>query len=430
MTIDLILFGKPRIVYDGDEIDLSVKKAVAMLAYLATTGRAHSRERLATLLWPDSRGDVARTSLRQAMRALRATPIAKALETSRETIALGPDFKSDVQAFMGYTRSIDYEKATLTLDEAARLQAAEGLYTDDFLADFNVTGSAEWDDWQQLRRIEFQYQATRVIAALTRYYAQQERTDSGLKMAKRWLDMDPFNDEAHYLTMHLYVISGQAQLALEQYHLLVRLMAREHGRAPDSRIRQLYEQIRQGNYLPLAEEQSDTEAIRSLLPRPMPRTPVQVNQQQYNALKGAVSNTNHHKTTQAVLLDEENRAASAMIAALAHDTDIQQQFTDGILWGRLDTDADLEHVLRLWLDAMRVSILRSTSKLEHLTWQFHNGQRDKRLLFLLENVPNSRYAALLTPGYAGCALVITTTHRDVAQDLMTHRAKVITLSTS
>jgi DNA-binding SARP family transcriptional activator len=38
---------------DGVAIPLNHRKAWALLAYLAVTARAHSRDTLATLLWPD-----------------------------------------------------------------------------------------------------------------------------------------------------------------------------------------------------------------------------------------------------------------------------------------------------------------------------------------------------------------------------------------
>ncbi|MDZ4770354.1 MAG: hypothetical protein SGJ24_14610 [Chloroflexota bacterium] len=60
-ALQLRLFGKPSISYEGGRFDIAVKKAIALLAYLATTHRSHSRERLAALLWPDATDEVART---------------------------------------------------------------------------------------------------------------------------------------------------------------------------------------------------------------------------------------------------------------------------------------------------------------------------------------------------------------------------------
>ncbi len=76
----------------GQEIKIVSRKGRALLAYLATrAGESHSRDRLATLLWEDVDEELARTSLRQALAAVRkslpeaAQPI---LRTDTESVAL------------------------------------------------------------------------------------------------------------------------------------------------------------------------------------------------------------------------------------------------------------------------------------------------------------------------------------------------------
>ena len=49
----LHFLGPPRIELDGAPTQIGRRKAVALLAYLAVTGRTHRRESLAALLWPD-----------------------------------------------------------------------------------------------------------------------------------------------------------------------------------------------------------------------------------------------------------------------------------------------------------------------------------------------------------------------------------------
>ena len=56
----------------GGEIRIASRKGRALLAYLALRpGESHSRDRLATLLWEDADEELARTSLRQALAAVR-----------------------------------------------------------------------------------------------------------------------------------------------------------------------------------------------------------------------------------------------------------------------------------------------------------------------------------------------------------------------
>ena len=60
----LVLFGRPRFYEDGHACELTYRKGLALFAYLGVTGQRHSREALATLLWPDYSQTRARANLR------------------------------------------------------------------------------------------------------------------------------------------------------------------------------------------------------------------------------------------------------------------------------------------------------------------------------------------------------------------------------
>ena len=50
----LFLFGPPRIELDGRPVKINRHKATALLTYLVVSGKTHSRNTLAALLWPDT----------------------------------------------------------------------------------------------------------------------------------------------------------------------------------------------------------------------------------------------------------------------------------------------------------------------------------------------------------------------------------------
>jgi len=49
--LSLALLGPPVVRRDGAPVTFDTRKATALLALLAVTGREHSREQLAELLW-------------------------------------------------------------------------------------------------------------------------------------------------------------------------------------------------------------------------------------------------------------------------------------------------------------------------------------------------------------------------------------------
>jgi len=67
----LAVLGAPEVFHDGSRLTFSLRKAQALLLYLAVEGGMHSRSKLAALLWPDSEPQAARTGLRTALTLLR-----------------------------------------------------------------------------------------------------------------------------------------------------------------------------------------------------------------------------------------------------------------------------------------------------------------------------------------------------------------------
>ena len=61
----LAVLGPPEVVHDGSRLTFALRKAQALLLYLAVEGGMHSRSKLSAFLWPDSEPHDARTSLLQ-----------------------------------------------------------------------------------------------------------------------------------------------------------------------------------------------------------------------------------------------------------------------------------------------------------------------------------------------------------------------------
>src|SRR3984893_10809231 len=67
----LAVLGPPEVFHDGSRLTFSLRKAQALLLYLAVEGGMHPRSKLAAFLWPDSAPHDARTALRNALALLR-----------------------------------------------------------------------------------------------------------------------------------------------------------------------------------------------------------------------------------------------------------------------------------------------------------------------------------------------------------------------
>src|ERR1700726_385409 len=91
----LFLLGPPRIEREGTPITVDTRKAIALITYLAITRQRHSRDALATLLWPEYDQTHARATLRRTLSTLNKALNGPWLEVDRETIALNRN--SDLQ---------------------------------------------------------------------------------------------------------------------------------------------------------------------------------------------------------------------------------------------------------------------------------------------------------------------------------------------
>ncbi|MEZ4622881.1 MAG: hypothetical protein R2867_46305 [Caldilineaceae bacterium] len=93
-TFKLFLFGSPRLERDGVVVKISRRKALALLSYLAATGKPHARDSLTTLFWPDYRQSEARVALSRHLYALNKILGNNVLVLKTESVALADDFIS------------------------------------------------------------------------------------------------------------------------------------------------------------------------------------------------------------------------------------------------------------------------------------------------------------------------------------------------
>src|SRR6266542_4108291 len=188
------LLGSPRIEVAGMPLRVDTRKAVALLAYLACSGRRHGRDQLAVLLWPDADDAHARAALRRTLSALNH--------------ALG------------------------SAACAEPLRAAVALHRGDFLAGFSLRDAPEFEDWQLAEVEALRREQAGALQRLVEAYAVQGRWQAAIAGAERWLALDSLHEPAHRQLMRLYAWSGQRGAAMRQYRACVRVLDQELGVPP------------------------------------------------------------------------------------------------------------------------------------------------------------------------------------------------------
>jgi DNA-binding SARP family transcriptional activator/predicted ATPase len=221
----------------GPAVRLPRRKAEALLTYLALPpGRAHPRDKLATLLWGDTGEDQARQSLRQALAALRQALPRKprpVLLADHDTVALDAA-AVDVDAHT-------FERRCAS-SRAEDLERGLALYQGDLLDGIRVTGAA-FDDWVRAERARLRQLAQDGLARLLALQTRVADTERAIQTASRLLALDPLQEPVHRALMRLYARQGRRAAALRQYQLCVDGLQRELRAEPEAETRRVYREI-------------------------------------------------------------------------------------------------------------------------------------------------------------------------------------------
>ena len=177
--------------FEGRPLAVDTRKATAMLAYLAVTGHAQSREVVAALLLAGVRhrplaGGAAADALDAAHRARRPLRRRRPQRRSRST-STAPGSTWPSSAAPPPTR----------LPTPPRSTAAVDLHRGDLLAGFGVRSSAAFDDWLQLAAEGIRRERAAALDRLVDALAAAGRGDDAVARAEQRLALDPLHEPAH-----------------------------------------------------------------------------------------------------------------------------------------------------------------------------------------------------------------------------------------
>lgn len=244
------------------------EKGRALLAYLATEPRWHSREALGQMFWPDSPGS--RANLRQVMSNLKGILGDQAsdvpcIEANRNSIRINPesDLWVDVAAFSPIFEDCTGSTSTQQCHPClGQLEQTADLYRGEFLDRLELSDCPDFNDWLGVRRESLRRQAIARFQRLADCHGRAGNWLRALQFAHRWEGLDPYADEPQRCLMQLYAASGQTAIALRQFKTFTRHLEQELGGAPDAATVALYEQIRAGEHEPPPHIRPEPEAAR------------------------------------------------------------------------------------------------------------------------------------------------------------------------
>lgn len=267
----LKLLGPPTLEADGHPVDIGRRKALALLAYLAATGEAHSRDALATLFWPECGQSPARANLRTALSALHQALGEGLLVAEQETVKIAPgrvlwddlrQFRSLLQGCPAHARSA----AAGCPECLSLLEQAAALYRNDFLFGFSLPDCRDFDEWQFLQAERLRGELATTLRRLAEGCGADGRTEQAINHARRWLALDPLDEAAHRELIRLYAANGQQAAARRQYRECLRVLREELGSEPEQETLELGKAVERRQVRPQSAPAAGNDAAEAGAP--------------------------------------------------------------------------------------------------------------------------------------------------------------------
>jgi len=254
----LAVLGQPEVLHDGIRLTFALRKAQALLLYLAVEGGLHPRSKLAALLWPGSESHDARTALRNALTLLRglladadATPVQNShLLSERELLGLDPqaplELDLDVvqQAWKEARRLSTIPSEPQRSSLVAQFQHALSLARGPFLDGFWLREETAFDAWHEQQQQQWQVRLLLLCDRLSAWQEAGGELEQAIATLTRWLALDPLAEEAYRRLMRVHLALGDASAALQVYATCRARLAEALQIAPSAETIALAERIR------------------------------------------------------------------------------------------------------------------------------------------------------------------------------------------
>jgi DNA-binding SARP family transcriptional activator len=241
---------------DGEPVELPTRKAQALIAFLALTGTtAHTREKLASLLWNASGPEQARQSLRQTLFTIR-----RAFGEELSPVALDNDSVS-IDASRLSVDALEFER----LVQAGTIESltdAVALWKGELL-DGLALSEENFDDWATAQRERYHELAFAANSRLLAHQQLEERDDQVVLTCKRLLALDPLQEQIHRTLMQTYMRQRRYASAIKQYQACAAVVRRQLGISPEAETNRLYDDLLRLRNRPSGEEPKP--AIKQIL---------------------------------------------------------------------------------------------------------------------------------------------------------------------
>jgi DNA-binding SARP family transcriptional activator/pimeloyl-ACP methyl ester carboxylesterase len=238
-AVELKVFGVPVTFVRGREARLPLKRAVALLAYLAFNKGPVPRAHLAAMLWPDADEAQGRTRLRRLLYAIEHAVGRKILAADGDRLALvAQTLEVDALRFTEFARRA---VATAVFDENTLTEASQWAASARRPLMQGISfGSEIFDDWLKAASIEHEHLLARLLERLIDALGRRAEYASALDLAEALVALDVYREPSYVLLMQLHVLQGHSAGVEATYMRCADVLRAEFGIRPGPHTEQAY----------------------------------------------------------------------------------------------------------------------------------------------------------------------------------------------
>ncbi len=407
MALKLALLGKPKIEFEGEDVNgrLPVKARI-LFYYLANNPQTHDRGQLAEWMWNGAANP--RGSLRVALKSIRNHLGGNIITATRGTVAINRehDYVLDVEEF---DNLIQLAGKVVGATERAHLRDAIEIYRGDFLEDVIIDETFLYDEWLLLERERLRQQALAAYDRLVEMSREQGDYEAGIRYAQALLQVEPWRESAHRHLMWIYNHLGRRAHALNQFDLLEEVLAEKFDVSPTEESFALYRQIASGEVAEEAATESEKPGAPFLAPKLAPF---------FSGRDAELADLQEKLLPQAKrrligLVGPPGVGKSALAIELAHR--LRDAFPDGVLWMNADLD-DPMSVAERWATAYDHDYSR-ISDLNERTAVLRDLLAEKRALIICDEVTNAAKTRPFLPEKGQSTILLTSRSENLIRRL-------------
>ncbi len=230
----LNVLGPPEVFHDGNRLTFALRKAQALLLYLAVEGGMHQRRKLDAFLWPDSEPREARAALRNAIALLRrllsdpeASPSYHThLLSLHDLLSLDPHAPVELDLDVVLRTWKEAHKLSMLPSEehhatlVTLIQRSVTLVRGPFLDGFWLGEDAPFDGWREQQQRQWQVRLLLLLDRLSLWQEGAGEFEPAKATLARWVALDPLAEEASRRLMRMSLARGDAAAALQVYATL------------------------------------------------------------------------------------------------------------------------------------------------------------------------------------------------------------------